>query len=307
MNATEAAEGDAAGTLAQEVKAHFAEDGYIILRRFVEPTVVQDARAALESLVESHAERLRAAGRISDGDMATDAPFETRLYEIYRNRLDEAPTLFRRQLHLPGLFGLFFHARLLDQVEYLLGTEIRLYPNYSARPKLPDHAPTEVLWHQDAGYTAQHPEQGQRSEAGAAGAALRADGLRMVNVWMPLVPATRQNGCMQFIPGTHHLGVVPHVTGAHGYLEIAEEQLAPQRPHAVDIELNPGDLVLFSNLLFHQGQPNRSSSIRWSLDWRYQDARQDTLRPEQGHLARSRAHPERVVATAPQWGGLEFA
>src|SRR5436190_9037762 len=105
MNATE---GDAAETLAREVKARFSEDGYILLRRFVEPTVVQDARAALESLVEVHAERLRAAGRISDREMAPDAPFETRLFEIYRNRLDEAPTLFRRELHLPGLFGLFF-------------------------------------------------------------------------------------------------------------------------------------------------------------------------------------------------------
>jgi ectoine hydroxylase-related dioxygenase (phytanoyl-CoA dioxygenase family) len=129
----------------------------------------------------------------------------------------------------------------------------------------------------------------------------------MVNVWMPLVPATRQNGCMKFIPGTHRVGVVPHVVGAHHYLEITEEHLAPRIPHAVDIELDPGDLVLFSNLLFHMGQPNRSRSIRWSLDWRYQDARQDTLRPERGHLARSRAHPESTVATARQWASLEFA
>jgi len=297
MRATEATGGDAAATLARKGKARFAEDGYIILRRFVEPTAVQDARAALESLVESHAQRLRAAGRISDGEMASDALFETRLYEIYRNRLEEAPTLFRRELHLPGLFGLFFHARLLDQVEYLLGPEIRLYPNYSARPKLPQHAPTEVLWHQDAGYTV----QGQRSEAGAV------EALRMVNVWTPLVPATRQNGCMQFIPGTHRVGVVPHVPGAHGYLEIGAEHLAPQRTHAVDIELDPGDFVLFSNLLFHRGQPNRSPSIRWSLDWRYQDARQGTLRAENGHIARSRSHPERAVATAQEWASLEFA
>jgi ectoine hydroxylase-related dioxygenase (phytanoyl-CoA dioxygenase family) len=302
MNATG---GDAAGTPDREadtLNARFAQDGYVILRRFVEPAVVQDARAALAALVESHAGRLKAEGRLSDADMAPDAPFETRLNEINRDRLEAAPTHFRRELHLAGLFGMFFHPPLLDRVESLLGPEIRLYPNYSARPKLPEHAPTEVLWHQDAGYTAQV----QRPEAGAAAGAAGAEALRMVNVWAPLVPATRENGCMQFIPGTHRLGVVPHVPGAH-YLEIAEEHLAPCLPRAVDIELDPGDLVLFSNLLFHRGQPNRSRSIRWSLDWRYQDARQGTLRPEQGHLARSQAHLERVVATAEAWASLEFA
>ena len=34
--------------------------------------------------------------------------------------------------------------------------------------------------------------------------------MRMVNVWTPLVPAILENGYMQFIPGTHKLGVVPH-------------------------------------------------------------------------------------------------
>ena len=45
--------------------------------------------------------------------------------------------------------------------------------------------------------------------------------------------------------------------------------------------------MLFSNLLFHQGLPNRSRTVRWNLDWRYQDARQPTLREDQGHIARS--------------------
>jgi phytanoyl-CoA hydroxylase len=296
MRVTSANTAGSAGSPVSEVSDRLTKEGYVILRQFVEPSVVQEARAALESLVESYAQRLRAGGLISDAEATADAPFETRLYRLYRDHLDQAPTLMRQELHLPGLFGLFFHARLLDQMEDLLGPEIRLYPNYSARPKLPDHAPTEVLWHQDAGYTVQV----QRPEAGAA------DALRMVNVWMPLVPATPENGCMQFLPGTHRLGVVPHGMGAHGYLEIAEEHLAPRRPDAVDVVLDPGDVVLFSNLLFHRGQPNRSRTIRWSLDWRYQDATQPTLRPEQGHLARSRAHPELAVASAPHWASLEF-
>ena len=30
-----------------------------------------------------------------------------------------------------------------------------------------------------------------------------------ISIWMPLQPATLENGCMQFVPGSHHLGVQP--------------------------------------------------------------------------------------------------
>ena len=56
------------------------------------------------------------------------------------------------------------------------------------------------------------------------------------------------------------------------YLEIAPETLVGHEACAVSIETDPGDVILFHNLLFHQGLPNRSDTIRWGLDWRHQDA-----------------------------------
>jgi len=277
-----------------DLRRQFDEAGYVILRGVVEAEVVAQARGAMECLVEREAERLLAEGKIAD-PMA-GASFETRLYELYRERIDEAPKSFRAQLHFPGLFPLFFHPRVLDLAETFLGPEIRLYPNYTARPKFPDWEGTLVLWHQDGGYT-------ERQREGQAGASVEA--LRMVNVWSPLVPAREENGCMQFIPGTHRLGVVPHETRRH-YLEIAAAFLQPRLKEAVSIEMDPGDVVLFHNLLFHSGLPNRSATIRWSLDWRYQDATQPTMRPLNGHLARSRSHPESVVRTAGEWAGLSL-
>jgi ectoine hydroxylase-related dioxygenase (phytanoyl-CoA dioxygenase family) len=127
----------------------------------------------------------------------------------------------------------------------------------------------------------------------------------MVNVWTPLVPARAANGCMQFVPGTHKLGAVPHESREY-YLEIAHESLDPHVKSAVDVELDPGDVVLFQNLLFHRGQPNHSSEIRWSFDWRYQDAIQSTLRKEEGHIARSSSNPDIAVKNADEWASLTF-
>jgi phytanoyl-CoA hydroxylase len=268
------------------LRQQFDRQGYVVLKGFLEPEVLEGAREELAKLVDQHARKLMADGKITDA--REDEPFETRLARLYENCLDQAPKSFRRELHLAGLFPVFFHPRLLDQVEAFLGPEIRLYPNYTARPKLPEWEGTLVLWHQDGGYTSGQVEV-----------------LRMLNVWAPLVPARIENGCMQFIPGTHRLGVVPHEQRPH-YLEIAREYLEPRLDQAVPIEVDPGDVVLFHNLLFHRGLPNHSRAIRWSLDWRYQDATQPTLRAERGHIARSCRDPASVVSSAAEWARLTF-
>ena len=207
--------------------------------------------------------------------------------------MDEAPDSFRPQLHGPKLFDLFFHARLLDILQFFLGDEVRLYPNYTARAKLPEWERALVLWHQDGGYTAQGQDGAEVAK------------MRMVNVWIPLVPAREENGCMQFVPGTHKLGIVPHEKRAY-YLEIAEDVLNEQLPKAVSIEVDPTDVVLFHNLLFHSGLPNKTDHVRWSMDWRYQDATQSTMRAQHGHLARSLAHGDEVVKSREDWAGRTF-
>jgi phytanoyl-CoA hydroxylase len=271
-------------------RARFEEQGYVILKGLLEPDVVRNARAELEGLVDRLARSLRAGGKIRR--LHADEPFETRLYRLFQDRVEEAPKSFRPELHLAGLYPVFFHPVLLDIVEEYLGGEIRLYPNYTARPKLPEWEGTLVLWHQDGGYT----------DRGAGGGV---ETLRMVNVWSPLVPARVENGCMQFIPGTHRLGVVPHEQRRH-YLEIRQDVLDQWGDQAIPVECDPGDVVLFHNLLFHCGLPNRSGTIRWSLDWRYQDATQPTMRTHTGHIARSRRDPESAVRSAEEWSILTF-
>ena len=278
-------------TFGKTERRHFSEEGYVILRQVLSPEAVEGARGAMETLVDRCADELVAAGRIID--RLENLPFQTRLLQLYKGDMDNAPNSFRPELQLPGLFDVFFSPALLDVVEILLGPEIRLYPNYTARPKLPDHPGSLVLWHQDGGYTETLDENKGKAAS-----------LRMVNVWSPLVPARIENGCMQFVPGTHKLGVVPHVPKAH-YLEISPEYLQPREAQAVSIELDPGDIVLFHNLLFHRGLPNYTDTIRWSLDWRYQDASQPTLRPHDGYMTRSRNNPAAVVQNAQEWTELE--
>ena len=47
----------------------------------------------------------------------------------------------------------------------------------------------------------------------------------MVNVWAPLVPVGRLEGCMQFSRGSHHLGLLPHAEPPKGdpWLRLSDE------------------------------------------------------------------------------------
>ena len=272
----------------------FHKRGYFILREVFTDDVLAGARSALNRLVDRHAQELVAAGLVESA--REQDPFETRLYQLYRNCLNRAPDNWRPELHFPELYAIFFHPLLLDHVSALLGSEIRLYPNYTVRPKLPDHPQTLVLWHQDGGYT-EHWHKAVDGDVSQLG---------MVNVWTPLVPARVTNGCMQFLPGTHLAGLLPHEQREF-YLEIPARALAPYRDQVVDIELDPGDVVVFHNMLCHRGLPNQSNSIRWSMDWRYQDARQPTLREEQGHLARSLKTPQQIVRGPDDWARRSFS
>ncbi|HYE06317.1 MAG TPA: phytanoyl-CoA dioxygenase family protein [Planctomycetota bacterium] len=279
---------------APDTLADLDEHGFAILRGVLAPEVIAGARDALDRLSSARIARSLADGLIADA--RADLPFERRLIAIAAQHRDTVPGFFREDLHVPEFFALLAAPALLALGERLLGPEIRIYPNYMARPKLPDDQRMLISWHQDAAYTAGFGVQG----------AVPADALRTLNVWAPLVPARRANGCMQAIPGSHRLGLVPHAPFQEIHLAIADHALAPHLDRAVDLACDPGDAIVFHNLLFHRGLPNTSDTIRWSVDWRLQDATQPTLRPQRGHLLRSR-DPAAAVTTAAGWAAATFA
>ena len=75
----------------------------------------------------------------SDGTGNSSAKAQkTNVWRLYQDHLEAAPKSFRPELHLPGLFPLFFHPGVLDVVEAFLGPEIRLYPVQAIfNPKVP--------------------------------------------------------------------------------------------------------------------------------------------------------------------------
>ena len=87
-----------------------------------------------------------------------------------------------------------------------------------------------------------------------------------ITTGLAIDPATRENGCLRIIPGSHRLGYLglsddgPLMKGVTEEPALRAAGLDPET--MVDIELEPGDLVMWSLLTVHGSDINRSQKDR---------------------------------------------
>jgi phytanoyl-CoA hydroxylase len=83
--------------------------------------------------------------------------------------------------------------------------------------------------------------------------------------WIALDDATRDNGCMWAMPGSHMRPVnVRFVADEHKKLSFTEsfDELPWDDTEAIPLEVKKGSLIIFSGTLVHKSHPNRSLTDR---------------------------------------------
>lgn len=169
--------------LTQQQKHFFEEEGYLPYGPFLGAERIRELSAAID--------------RIASGEVAY--PPELIRWEPEAEGL--AGSTERKLLvyqiryphrHVPLFFEHATDPAILDTVEDLLGPDIVLY-NTQALLKPPYHGASQP-WHQDSAYWSIQPFQ-------------------LVTCWIALDEATVENGCMQFIPKSHKLGLLEHRAG----------------------------------------------------------------------------------------------
>ena len=89
-------------------------------------------------------------------------------------------------------------------------------------------------------------------------------------------PATKQNGCLQVIEGSHLLGRIDHVlSGDQAGADRARVKEILARLPLVYVEMDPGDVLFFDANLLHCSSQNLSENPRWSMICCYNAARND--------------------------------
>src|SRR5690606_30673710 len=89
---------------------------------------------------------------------------------------------------------------------------------------------------------------------------------RMMSVMVALTAANRENGCLQVIRGSHHLGRVNHgFAGEQVGADMVMVENALKTMDLVYCELDPGDALFFHSNLIHRSEANLSDHPRWSI------------------------------------------
>ena len=101
----------------------------------------------------------------------------------------------------------------------------------------------------------------------------------MASVMIAVDPATRENGCLQVIRGSHHMGRIDHIlTGEQAGADMERVNVALERLELVHVEMKAGDAVFFDGNLLHRSDQNRSDKPRWVLICCYNAARNNPYR-----------------------------
>ncbi len=198
----------------------------------------------------------------------------------------DLPMYMRTNVHLllPCVHRLASSAKLLDQVESILGPNILLWSAEFFIKKA--HTDKIVSWHQDLTYWG----LGETDEE--------------MTAWVALSDVTTEAGCMRFVPGSHKQRIVPHRdTFAEDNLLSRGQEVAVEvdESEAVDVVLNPGQVSFHHGRIFHASGPNHSDHDRVGLVFRFltPSVKQQVAERDYAMTVRGRDHSGNWIEVAP--------
>ena len=208
--------------LTTEQIATYRRDGYLAPLPGLEPAEAAGWRAAVEEFGRRHG---------------------VREAHVLRNKA---------HLKMPSLADIVCDARILDQVEAILGPDLLCWGS-SLFIKEPGGAET-VAWHQDAYYWDMTPGD-------------------VCVVWLALIESTEENGAMRVLPGSHATAPLAHRASPEG----SPNMLFTYEEAAVEVDesatracrLATGELSIHHMGVLHGSGANRSADRRMGYSITY--------------------------------------
>ncbi|WP_086932623.1 phytanoyl-CoA dioxygenase family protein [Agarilytica rhodophyticola] len=178
---------------------------------------------------------------------------DERLYENAWHKKDASGTVSKVciwQKTGDDFYSMFSRGRrLIDSCEDIIGE-----PVYHTSTKIMMKEPLvggAWEWHQDFGYW--HRDNFMLYP-------------KAVSCMIAINEATIENGCLQVLKGSHHLGRLDHSkTGDQKGAHVSFVNEAIKHHELVNVELSPGDTLFFHCNLLHKSNKNKSSQPRWSM------------------------------------------
>ena len=219
--------------LSDEQVSHYHEQGYVGGIRLLGDPQIDALREELADLTQS------------------DHSGREHWHEYHSNESEDPGTVLFHALGAwrikPGLHDMWWNPAFLVPASQLLGGAVRLWHDQLFCKPAGDGG--VVAWHQDYSYWT------------------RTQPMCHLTCWIGLDDATTENGCLQYVPGSHRWPLLD-VTGLAGDMEAIQAVLTDEQKSAfqpVPCELKAGEATFHHPLMVHGSYQNRSKRPRRAI------------------------------------------
>ncbi|MCI0574100.1 MAG: phytanoyl-CoA dioxygenase family protein [Myxococcaceae bacterium] len=224
--------------LTPEQCAFFASSGFLVLPSFVDGATRERMLVAVKAQVAAQ-----------QGPVEYEA--DVRYPGAPASREEQGGRTIRRllQAHARGpLFSSWFEdARILGAVAHLLGGPVRqARAHHNCVMTKEPRFSSDTGWHQDIRYWSfTEPE--------------------LVSVWLALGREHAENGGLRVLPGTHRQDFARERYDDRLFLREDLPENSALIARAVQVDLEPGDVLIFHARLFHAAGRNRTRDTKYSV------------------------------------------
>ncbi len=198
----------------------YQEDGYFIVRNLVDPLVTTEIKDTILDFIDNPGN----LEEVFDPELVVQKGKGDHF--SHKEKFRKLQQLGR---HRPEVWNNYYaDPNVLSVVRSLLGDNLLVkYDSVFLKPARTGGA---TPWHQDIGLW-------------------RDDHIEAANAWVAIDPATKENGCMQFLPASHHEGLIDHVLYEDSLHRELPRELVTNLEGVIDIELEPGDVVFWHSYM----------------------------------------------------------
>ena len=223
-------------TLTREQKQFWIDNGYLAVENVIPRALIEAEKQRFDELCESwnrpEGQRLRPLHEPS----LPQAQWGPRTVRGFSDLAEHEPVFRQHALH----------EALLDLVAALIGTPFSLYETQALLkpPSIGSPQPP----HQDNAYFQVDPAEA------------------VITCWCALDDATIENGCMQYIPGSHKFGLIEHK-----WIKDTPHQVpvGVDLNQTVTVPLPAGGVAFHHSLTLHGSGANRSTNWRRAMICHY--------------------------------------
>lgn len=235
----------------EEILSFFDKNGFVIISDAFEKTVLDDFKIETSSIIRAHLDK---AGLVDS--YPTDSIFDDAMTDLENTDHRYIASIYDTIFQTPSFFRIIGEKPLVDSIRLLMRDPNAPLYGFTNRCRIdpPRDERRTYGWHQEVFYTVPKGNY--------------------IQSWAPLIrDTTVGNGTIRVAVGSHKEGIAKQswneIEGRA--TQILVDNKVIDKYEQVSVEMEVGELLLFSGFLAHQSGQNSSNKHRYSLVGMYHD------------------------------------